>query len=112
MVSLSQGTFRALPFDTIMDRATGRVRVPMVDIHSDRYMIARRYMLRLRQDDFDQAAELEKLAKVLEAVSSERFTAEFRPPPSTTRPLPRAFYPDDGGLEPSVPIGRRSIVPK
>ncbi|HEY4117222.1 MAG TPA: diphosphate--fructose-6-phosphate 1-phosphotransferase [Byssovorax sp.] len=109
MVSLSQGTFRALPFDTIMDRATGRIRVRMVDIHSDRYMIARRYMLRLRQDDFDHAAELEKLAKVL-GVSSERFAEEFGHVVDD-EPYPRAFFPDDGGLEPSVPIGRRSIAP-
>jgi hypothetical protein len=34
----------------------------LVDIRSTRYAIARRYMIRLRRDDFDDAHELAKLA--------------------------------------------------
>src|SRR5262249_21295051 len=39
LVALVQGRFEAIPFDTMMDPVTGRMRVRMVDIHSDRYMI-------------------------------------------------------------------------
>jgi len=34
----------------------------MVDIHSTRYSIARRYMIRLRRDDFEDPHELAKFA--------------------------------------------------
>ena len=34
----------------------------MVDIHSTRYAIARRYMIRLRRDDFEDPHELAKFA--------------------------------------------------
>ena len=100
MVSLSQSVFRALPFESIMDHATGRIRVRMVDIHSDRYMIARRYMLRLRKDDFDDAGEIEKLAEVL-SITSERFVGEFRYLVED-EPQPRLFFPEDGGAQPSL----------
>jgi ATP-dependent phosphofructokinase / diphosphate-dependent phosphofructokinase len=100
MVSLSDGVFRALPFASIMDKATGRIRVRMVDIHSDRYMIARRYMLRLRKDDFDDSAEVEKLAKVL-SIAPERFVDEFRYLVAD-EPEPRAFFPEDAGRQPSM----------
>jgi AraC-like DNA-binding protein len=48
----------------------------MVDIHSDRYMIARRYMLRLRKDDFEDPSELAKFASVL-GISLEEFQEQF-----------------------------------
>jgi hypothetical protein len=34
----------------------------MVDVHSTRYAIARRYMIRLRRDDFEDAHELARFA--------------------------------------------------
>src|SRR4051812_3923036 len=93
MVSMANGAFRAIPFDAIMDRSTGRVRVRMVDIASDRYMIARRYMLRLRRDDFDDPSELAKFASVL-GVSIEAFEDEFRYLVEHD-PVPRSFFSDD-----------------
>lgn len=78
IVSMAHGVFRALPFDAMMDRATGRMRVRMVDVASDRYMIARRYMLRLRRDDFDDPSELAKFASVL-GITLEEFEQQFRP---------------------------------
>lgn len=77
MVSMAHGVFHALPFDAMMDRASGRMRVRMVDVTSDRYMIARRYMLRLRGDDFEDPSELAKFASVL-GISLEAFEAQFR----------------------------------
>ena len=35
----------------------------MVDVESDRYKIARTYMLRLRNDDFNDKVELSRLAQ-------------------------------------------------
>ena len=58
MVSLQAGNFVPIPFAQLLDPQTGRTRVRMVDIQSTRYAIARRYMIRLRRDDFDEPAVL------------------------------------------------------
>ncbi len=62
LVSIQRGSFVPVPFAKIMDPVTGRMRVRMVDVHSDRYKIARSYMLRLRRHDFDDKMELARLA--------------------------------------------------
>jgi len=93
LISMVQGRFLAIPFDSIMDRKTGRVKVRMVDIHSDRYMIARRYMLRLRKDDFDDAGEHARLASVL-GLDLDGFQKEFGYLVDG-EPVPRLFFPED-----------------
>ena len=92
MISMIQGEFRDIPFESIMDRTTGRVRVRMVDITRDRYMIARRYMLRLRKDDFEDPSELAKFASTL-GITLEQFQQEFERLVQDD-PVPRAFYPE------------------
>jgi hypothetical protein len=62
LVSIQQGRFKPVPFDSIMDPQTGRMRVRMVDIDSDRYRIAYAYMLRLKHGDFEDPGELARLA--------------------------------------------------
>jgi AraC-like DNA-binding protein len=70
----------------MLDPATRKARIRMVDIHSTRYAIARRYMIRLRRDDFDDAHELAKFAATC-GLSLEEFRREFgylienEPPP-------------------------------
>jgi 6-phosphofructokinase 1 len=77
LVSIQDGRFRPIPFRDIMDPATGRMRVRMVDIHSDRYKIARSYMLRLRKEDFDDPAELARLAQAA-GISVDEMKRQFR----------------------------------
>jgi 6-phosphofructokinase 1 len=62
MVSIQGGKFVPIPFDSMIDPETGRTRVRSVDISSTRYAIARRYMIRLRKEDFDDPHDLAKLA--------------------------------------------------
>jgi 6-phosphofructokinase 1 len=76
LVSIQQGRFKPVPFEQIMDPETGRMRVRMVDIGSDRYRIARAYMLRLSRSDFDDPRELAKLAAAA-ATTPERVRAEL-----------------------------------
>ncbi len=76
LVSIQQGRFAPVPFDNIMDPHTGRMRVRMVDIDSDRYRIAYAYMLRLKRSDFEDPRELAKLASASNT-TPERFRAEF-----------------------------------
>ncbi|MDB4943011.1 MAG: 6-phosphofructokinase [Labilithrix sp.] len=76
LISMQRGSFVPVPFATIMDPVTGRMKVRMVDIESDRYKIARSYMLRLRPEDLDDGVQLEQLgraAKLSPAAFAERF---------------------------------------
>jgi 6-phosphofructokinase 1 len=76
MVSLEGGHFVPIPFRALLDPETGRTKVRLVDVHSTRYAIARRYMIRLRRDDFQDPHELAKLAATCR-LSPEEFRAEF-----------------------------------
>ena len=76
LVSIQQGRFKPIPFEDIMDSETGRMRVRMVDIDSDRYRIAYAYMLRLKRADFDDPATLARLAEAAN-MTTEGFQAQF-----------------------------------
>ena len=76
MVSLQGGNFVPIPFAQMLDPQTGRTRVRMVDIHSTRYAIARRYMIRLRRDDFEDPATVKKFAETC-ALTPEEFHQQF-----------------------------------
>jgi 6-phosphofructokinase 1 len=78
MVSLQAGNFVPIPFVQLLDPQTGRTRVRMVDIKSTRYAIARRYMIRLRRDDFEEPAVLAMFGAVCNPKkSAEEFKREF-----------------------------------
>jgi 6-phosphofructokinase 1 len=77
VISMTHGRFRPIPFDDIMDPQTGRMRVRMVDIDSERYRIARTYMLRLRREDLDDPAEMERLGRVAK-MTPDKFASAFR----------------------------------
>jgi 6-phosphofructokinase 1 len=76
LVSIQHGRFKPVPFSSIMDPETGRMRIRMVDVDSDRYRIAYAYMLRLKKRDFEDQGELAKLA-VAANTTPERFRALF-----------------------------------
>jgi 6-phosphofructokinase len=91
MVSMQAGHFVPVPFAEMLDPASGRSRVRLLDIHSTRYSIARRYMIRLRRDDFEDPNELAKFAATAN-MSLEEFRREFEyliasePPPLVIDP--------------------------
>jgi 6-phosphofructokinase len=77
MISLQGGHFVPVPFAQMIDARTGRTKVRLVNIHSERYGIARRYMIRLRRDDFDAPPDhLPKLAGTV-GMSVDDFRREF-----------------------------------
>jgi 6-phosphofructokinase 1 len=65
MVTLVDGRFVPQPFSEMLDPRTGRTRVRKVDVGSEQYKIARRYMVRLRPEDFDDAPTLASMADVV-----------------------------------------------
>jgi 6-phosphofructokinase 1 len=95
MISTQAGKFVPVPFKEMLDPDTGRTRVRLVDITSTRYAIARRYMIRLRRDDFDDPHELARFAATCGMTLAE-FRAEFEylvqvePPPLILGPHPEA----------------------
>jgi 6-phosphofructokinase 1 len=86
MISMQGGHFVPVPFTEMIDAATGRTKVRLVDIKSTRYAIARRYMIRLRRDDIDDPHEVARLATTAH-LSEEEFRRQFEylvaaePPP-------------------------------
>jgi 6-phosphofructokinase 1 len=73
MVTMVDGHFQPLPFSDLLDPRTGRTRVRMVDVESEQYQIARRYMVRVRAEDLDDEPMLERLA-----VAAHLTPVEFR----------------------------------
>ena len=76
MVSIQGGHFVPLYFKDILDPQTGRTRVRMVDPASESFYVARRYMLRLNQSDFDDPHELAKYAATC-GISLDEFRNKF-----------------------------------
>ncbi len=76
MVTMQAGEFVPVPFAQMLDPQTGRARIRFVDLASMRYAIARRYMIRMRRDDFDDPQVIAKLAATAR-LPVDRFKAEF-----------------------------------
>ena len=86
MISMQGGHFVPIPFPSLIDSETGRARIRLVDTRSTRYAIARRYMIRLRRDDFEDPHELAKLAATVGIPLDEfrrqfEYLVEYEPPP-------------------------------
>ena len=76
MIATPHGHFTPMFFEDMLDPETNRTRVRMVDIESEYYYVARRYMLRLRNGDFRNKAELARLAGVV-GMTPQQFKDEF-----------------------------------
>jgi 6-phosphofructokinase 1 len=76
VISLEGGNFLPIPFEQMIDRNTGKTKIRMVDIESTRYAIARRYMIRLSRENFDDPHDLAKFAATA-GVTPQRFQQEF-----------------------------------
>ncbi len=88
MVTIQQGKFKPIKFEDMLDPETGRTRVRMVDVETEYYKIARRYMLRLRRDDFADTAEVQKYAAITQTTLRE-FRGAARVPGQRRAPAPR-----------------------
>jgi 6-phosphofructokinase 1 len=76
MITLVDGRFKPQPFSQMLDPRTGRTRVRLVDVQSEQYEIARRYMVRLRPEDLSDPASLAALSAVVHQ-SPEEFRRAF-----------------------------------
>ena len=76
IITINAGRFVPIPFETMLDTAQRRARIRDVDIRSARYLIARRYMIRLLRDDFADDHALARYAATC-GLSLEEFRAQF-----------------------------------
>ena len=76
MVAIDSGKFTPLPFKDILDPQTGKARIRLVDIESEYYKIARQYMVRLEETDFENPQLVSRYADVLN-ISQENFRERF-----------------------------------
>jgi 6-phosphofructokinase 1 len=98
MISTQAGKFVPVPFRDMIDPETGRTRVRLVDINSTRYAIARRYMIRLRRDDFEDPHELARFAATCGMTLAEfreefEYLVQIEPPPLVLGPYPEGREP-------------------
>jgi len=108
MVSIQGGHFVPIPFNELLDPQTGKAKVRMVDVHSTRYAIARRYMIRLRRDDFEDPHELAKFAATC-SMHLQDFRDEFEylirdePPPLVLDREKNGFAAEHAAAEADTP---------
>ena len=76
MITRQDGRIVPVPFDDMIDPATGRTRVRLVDIESESYQVARKYMIRLTPDDLADPDRALRLAKA-GATSVAKLRATF-----------------------------------
>jgi 6-phosphofructokinase len=64
IVTVQAGEFVPMYFADVLDPKTNRTKVRMLNIKSNAYEVARRYMIRLDRDDFRNPEKLTRLAEV------------------------------------------------
>lgn len=76
MIVFDEGRLRPVSFVEMVDPATGRIRVSLVDIHSETYEVGRKYMIRLEREDLEPRAvpQLAQAAGMTAAEFRRRFS--------------------------------------
>jgi len=77
MVSIQNGQFVPIPFKEMVDPASGKAKVRMVDVTAQSYQIARQYMIRLSGEDFKDPVALGHYAALV-GLSPEAFQHRFQ----------------------------------
>jgi 6-phosphofructokinase 1 len=75
MIVSYEGNIRPVPFVELINYSTGKVKIRKVDINTETDEVARKYMIRLEQEDF-QDERLKNLAKIAQMEPAE-FKSRF-----------------------------------
>lgn len=75
MITVYENSIRPVSFVELIDYSTGKTKIRRVDINTETYEVARNYMIRLEQEDF-QGESLGNLAKVAK-MEPEQFKSRF-----------------------------------
>src|SRR5947207_13791018 len=71
IISYEDGSMKPLPFADKLDPVTKRMTTRIVKIKGESYQCARSYMIRLEPEDFTDAEQLARLAKVVKMKPDE-----------------------------------------
>jgi 6-phosphofructokinase 1 len=71
IISYEQGAMKPLRFENMIDPTTKRMTTRIVNVTGEGYECARRYMIRLEAEDFDNSERLCRLAKVVKMTPDE-----------------------------------------
>jgi 6-phosphofructokinase len=77
-ICVEGGHLNVLPFNDLRDPTTGRIRIRTVDVRSEHYHVARKYMIRLEQSDLDDTEMCAKLAAAAR-MTPEMFLSAYGP---------------------------------
>jgi ATP-dependent phosphofructokinase / diphosphate-dependent phosphofructokinase len=77
IVAIVRGKVIPLSFHDLSDPTTGRLRIRQVDIDSDSYNVARKYMVRLEASDFAEVKSTARLA-LIGKLTKDEFERQFR----------------------------------
>ncbi len=75
LIALSGGRVKPVTLDELIDPATGRIRIRMVDVTTESYEVARKYMIRLEPGDLEEP-RLSRLC-VQTTLSADQFVERF-----------------------------------
>jgi len=78
MVTIQGGKLIPVPFAEMVEPATGRIRVRMVDVTSEMYQTLYAYMIRLKPEDFADPLQVQALARAANVDEAE-FRERFEP---------------------------------
>jgi 6-phosphofructokinase len=76
LIALAGGRIVPVTLEEMLDPATGRIRVRLVDVTTESYEVARKYMIRLEEPDLTEP-RLSRLAAQT-SLDPEAFEAHFR----------------------------------
>jgi 6-phosphofructokinase 1 len=76
VITFEQGTMKPKPFEEMINPETQKMVTRYVNIKGESFEVARRYMIRLLQRDFDNPEMLANLAKAIKKAVPE-FREEF-----------------------------------
>jgi 6-phosphofructokinase 1 len=76
IISFVNGEMVPLQFEKMLDPKTGRFQVRKVNVDGESYECACHYMIRLEKSDFEDVAQLDRLASTV-SITPEQFKARF-----------------------------------
>lgn len=76
MVTIQRGKMVPIGFDKLIDSRTGKTKIRYVDINTESYEVARKYMIRLEKEDLRDQKKLRKINKVTN-ISANKFREYF-----------------------------------
>jgi 6-phosphofructokinase len=71
MITIQKGKMVPIEFDKLIDKHTDRTKIRYVDINTESYEVARKYMIRLEIEDLEDSRKIKKLIKSTNLTANE-----------------------------------------